>query len=220
MTRRRTTPRNEPLPDFWQLKQAASEALETLETVGQKKIVRHFVYAAGPERYANLGMQYAKERRIEPQTLTEARSQLKNIVRHGGALLDVLRRTRGATVTALNDMRGVAIDIGFRPATLGQLETELEWLVQAAERASRLPEVKDHKGPARQRSAREVARHAADDFYAITGKKPTRNTFMKAGGFGEFRIGFFVRFTSPKEPRPSNKRRSAPGRHATPAQGI
>jgi hypothetical protein len=144
------------------------------------------VYAAGPERYANLGMQYAKERRIEPQTLTEARSQLKNIVRHGGALLDVLRRTRGATVTALNDMRGVAIDIGFRPATLGQLETELEWLVQAAERASRLPEVKDHKGPARQRSAREVARHAADDFYAITGKKPTRNTFMKAGGFGEF----------------------------------
>jgi hypothetical protein len=111
-------------------------------------------------------MEYATERRIEPENRTESKARLEAIHKHGTLLLDDLRRSGSATVDTLNAFR-------LPGQTLGRIEADLAWLVDAATRAE--PHGKNHKGPARAESARKIVRQASRDFFSITGQYPQRS---------------------------------------------
>ena len=139
---------------------------------------------AWPSDTLTFAFEYINEQYREPQTTAEASGQLDEIRRHGEALLDDLRRARGATIDALNA-------IGRKAGhNLRKIEVSLEWLVDAATSAKPHHGVKDHKGPARAESARKIARQAANDYFDITKSPPRRS--RNRDGFPDFLSAMFA----------------------------
>jgi hypothetical protein len=174
MTRRKehaSLARDKPVPDFWKVSDTALDALKWLaaEAPVTPRLTWPLYFdnqSAVVERYAYLAMEYATERRIEPENRTESKARLEAIHKHGTLLLDDLRRSRRATVDALNAFR-------LPGQTLGRIEADLAWRVDAATRAE--PHGKNHKGPARAESARKIVRQASRDFFSITGQHLQRS---------------------------------------------
>ena len=147
------------------------------------------------EPYAWMAFEYLKEKFDEPLSQSELKVQLEKIRKGAFALGEALRQARGLTVDLLNSRRPVNVNEERRLATLAELQKDLEWLAQAAacpytEATTKLPSVKKHKGPQRKETLRRIADQAANDFFTITGKRPSRS--HNRGEFGAFLADLFV----------------------------
>ena len=138
------------------------------------------------QRYAYLAFDYLDERYTEPMTLREFNLQMSSIYKTSDALLQSLSVLRGPAVEALNNSLPSSAANTFEPKTptLGEFKVFLERLFDGASHA-RAPEViKDSHGRAPEKTVRKIADQAANDFFEITDKKPSRSN--RRGEFNEF----------------------------------
>jgi len=120
-------------------------------------LAEKYVYMIAPDRFA-------------PSKSGTAR-QLSNVKKHGNALLISMQSLQGPAIDALV----------FRKSTLGEFEVGLQRLIEAASHAKIPNTAKGRKGPNLKLQPRKIAEGAADDFYHLTGKPPTRVTYPKDG---------------------------------------
>lgn len=90
--------------------------------------------------------------------------QLSKVKKHGNALLISILSLQGPAIDALH----------LRHPTLGEFETSLIKLVEAASRAEVPTTANNRRGMKRKFRASEIAEAAADDFYRLTGRAPGR----------------------------------------------
>jgi hypothetical protein len=88
-----------------------------------------------------------------------------------------LRKYGSALWVSLASLQGPALDaLDFRQPMLGEFERLLGSLLEAASGA-KVRNSETRKGPKPKLRAREIAEVAADRFYRLTGKAPTRITY-------------------------------------------
>jgi len=186
MTKPKPWPRIETarVPNFHAIQQAAFAAISGLP---RKPECTGLLFESMAERYAYLAFEYLEERYTEPLTLSDFRLHMQAIQTSAAALLDVLRTLRGPAIDALNKLGPSSVAINRRTPrlpTLFEFQEHLAWLAESASRAQPTADIKDGRGPAPMKTLRKIADRAADDFFEITGKTPSRS--RNRGSFGEF----------------------------------
>ena len=138
----------------------------------------------------------------EPITEKAIQSQFSSVKKQATALLTTMMRLRDAIIGALHlaihqegetpSMIPPAMkDLYPRRPTLGEIETYLQRLIDAASLAKIPGNAKQHKGPDRKLDALEIAKAAARDFYSLTGKYPTASQRVEENGFRDFLSAIF-----------------------------
>jgi hypothetical protein len=84
-----------------------------------------------------------------------------------------------------------------RHPTIGEIETYLQRLIDAASVAKIPDNAKKHKGPDRKLDVFEIAKSAARDFHSLTGEFPTTGQRVKKNGFRDFLTAIFEALNMP-----------------------
>jgi hypothetical protein len=145
------------------------------------------------EKYVSLFFDYCLAARTQPISKTEIERHLSKIKDQSATLLQTLQTMPRPVIEALNSHRRISSHpvVPFEPPqTLGKLESYLKWLTVAATSVDAPSTAKAHKGPDRLLHERKIANAAACDFFALTGKRPTRRE--KSGGFADFLRAIFA----------------------------
>jgi hypothetical protein len=138
------------------------------------------------ERYVDLAHEYVEERLAEPQTSVEAARQLAEVGGSAAKLAEALVSLRGPAVQALNEALALSKETH---TTIAECVEIARRLAAAGKIAVIPPSAKRSKGPAGRAAVLKIARAAADDYAAITGKPPRRGE--KRGGFVPFLEALF-----------------------------
>jgi hypothetical protein len=178
-----------PLPskimtlDHGGIQPAVEAAMHTLSL----RFLDEDIISTRAEKYVSLFFNYCLAAHTQPITKTEFEQHPSKIKDQSAALLLTLRTMRGPVAEALNSHRPTTMGpVGFplAPPTLGEMESYLQWLNEAASLVKAPSTAKAHKGPGRLLHERKIANAAACDFFALTGKHPTRS--VNKGGFVDF----------------------------------
>ena len=135
------------------------------------------------EKYIDMKFEHFNVRK--PLTKNEINSQLSKIGEQSEALLETMRKLQEPSIDALNSCRSDG------EPTLGELERSLQWLNKIASLATAPNAAKNHKGPSREVYALKIAEAGADDFYNLTGKRPTHSERIAKNGFRDFLAAIF-----------------------------
>ena len=142
------------------------------------------------EAYVKLRMKLVGETVARTYTPAQVAAQVGEVADAAEALVRALWRVGGEAADALNVSNAPWYDpFGATAPTIFDCQNMASYLAKKAKSAAPNGETAKRRGPARSRTTHKIALLAACDFFAITGKKPTRS--KNKNQFSEFLFELF-----------------------------
>jgi hypothetical protein len=178
-----------PAPDYFGVLRKVEDAMRSLPLWIESAPIE-----SRAEKYAEL--LYGQIGAAAPMTARQARTHLAEIRKCAWALAKALTRAGPDIEAQLDAFRATSLDrIGIKTPSVGAMQIAVQWIAEAAALAGPAPAKR--KGPQRKDFAQEVSRLAAEDYYRLTGFKPTATKRIDGDGFLEFLRKIFKAMESP-----------------------
>jgi hypothetical protein len=185
-------PGTRPAPEYFSVMRSVELAMRSLPL-----LIEDYPIETLGEKYADL--LYSQIGAAAPMTAQQARAHLAEIHKCAWALAQALKRAGPDIAAQLEAFRATSLDrCGIKTPSVGAVKIAVQWIAEAAAGGAQTSKARaKRKGPQRKDFVQAVSRFAAEDYYRLTGVKPTATKRIHGDGFLEFLRKIFKAMESP-----------------------